>query len=38
MEAGVLDALRSVSEAHGADWDARWRELKSEGRLHFETY
>jgi hypothetical protein len=27
-----------VSEAHGEDWDARWRELKSEGRLHFETY
>jgi len=37
-ETGVLDALRNVSEAHGADWDARWRELKTEGRLHFETY
>ena len=38
MEQGVLDALRAVCEQHGADWDARWRELKSEGRLHFETY
>jgi benzoyl-CoA 2,3-dioxygenase component A len=38
METGVLDALRNVSEAHGADWNATWRELKSEGRLHFETY
>jgi benzoyl-CoA 2,3-dioxygenase component A len=38
MEQGVLDALRGVCEQHGADWNARWRELKSEGRLHFETY
>ena len=38
MEDGVLDALRTVCEARGADWDARWRELKAEGRLHFETY
>jgi benzoyl-CoA oxygenase/reductase BoxA protein len=38
MEAGVLDALRNISDAHGDDWNARWRALKSEGRLHFETY
>jgi len=38
MEQGVLDALHAVCEQHGADWNARWRELKSEGRLHFETY
>jgi benzoyl-CoA oxygenase/reductase BoxA protein len=38
MEAGVLDALRAISDTHGADWATRWRELKAEGRLHFETY
>ena len=38
MEEGVLEALRTISDTHGADWDRRWRELKSEGRLHFETY
>lgn len=38
MEQGVLDALREISDAHGTAWEPRWRELKSEGRLHFETY
>jgi len=38
MEQGVLDALRAVCEQRGVDWNARWRALKSEGRLHFETY
>ena len=38
MEQGVLDALREISEAYGTAWEPRWRELKSEGRLHFETY
>jgi benzoyl-CoA oxygenase/reductase BoxA protein len=38
MEAGVLDALRDVVAAHGHDWPSLWSRLKSEGRLHFETY
>ena len=38
MEAGVLDALRDIADAHGHDWPALWSRLKSEGRLHFETY
>ena len=38
MEEGVLAALRAVCEQHGDDWGARWRELKAQGRLHFETY
>jgi benzoyl-CoA oxygenase/reductase BoxA protein len=38
MEAGVLDALQTIAEAHGFDWPALWRTLKDQGRLHFETY
>ena len=38
MEQGVLDALRVISDSHGTDWNVRWRALKAEGRLHFETY
>jgi hypothetical protein len=38
MEAGVLDALRDIADAHGLDWPTLWSRLKSEGRLHFETY
>ncbi len=38
MEQGVLDALRVISDSHGTDWNERWRALKAEGRLHFETY
>jgi benzoyl-CoA 2,3-dioxygenase component A len=38
MEQGVLDALQAISESHGAQWPTRWQALKSEGRLHFETY
>ena len=38
MEHGVLEALRDVASSTARDWDARWRALKSEGRLHFETY
>jgi benzoyl-CoA oxygenase/reductase BoxA protein len=38
MEQGVLEALKAISDEHGVDWNARWHELKSEGRLHFETY
>jgi benzoyl-CoA oxygenase/reductase BoxA protein len=38
MERGVLDALAHIATAHGMDWAAVWRELKAQGRLHFETY
>jgi benzoyl-CoA 2,3-dioxygenase component A len=38
MEAGVLDALRDIARDHGHDWPMLWSRLKSEGRLHFETY
>jgi len=38
MEQGVLDALADIAAANGLAWDATWRRLKAEGRLHFETY
>jgi benzoyl-CoA 2,3-dioxygenase component A len=38
MEAGVLEALADIASAHELHWPALWRELKSQGRLHFETY
>ncbi len=38
MEAGVIEALADAAQANGDDWEARWRVLKAEGRLHFETY
>jgi benzoyl-CoA 2,3-epoxidase subunit A len=38
MEAGVLAALAEAVAAARGDWTAHWRELKADGRLHFETY
>jgi hypothetical protein len=38
MEAGVLEALRDVSATHGIDWPGLHARMKTEGRLHFETY
>jgi benzoyl-CoA 2,3-epoxidase subunit A len=38
MEDGVLDTLRQTAQEHGLSWDALWTRLKSEGRLHLETY
>ena len=38
MEDGVLRALRDVALGAGLDWDAVCERLKSEGRLHLETY
>jgi len=38
MEAGVLEALAEIAAGHGLDWPVLWRELKAQGRLHFETY
>jgi benzoyl-CoA 2,3-dioxygenase component A len=38
MEEGVVLALRDVAQRAGLDWDAVAASLKSEGRLHLETY
>ena len=38
MEEGVVLALRDVAQEAGLDWDAVGAALKSEGRLHLETY
>jgi benzoyl-CoA oxygenase/reductase BoxA protein len=38
MEDGVMDTLRRTAEEHGLSWDSLWPRLKSEGRLHLETY
>jgi len=38
MEHGVDQAFRDACRAHGADWDQRLPELRSQGRYHVETY
>jgi benzoyl-CoA oxygenase/reductase BoxA protein len=38
MEDGVLEALARAAASAGLAWDALWARLKSEGRLHLETY
>lgn len=38
MEDGVMDALRFAADTHGLDWKVLHPRLKSEGRLHLETY
>jgi benzoyl-CoA 2,3-epoxidase subunit A len=38
MEDGVVLALREVAQQAGLAWDALAAALKSEGRLHLETY
>ena len=38
MEAGVLDALKDVVGQAGRQWPEVHAQLKSQGRLHFETY
>jgi benzoyl-CoA 2,3-epoxidase subunit A len=38
MEEGVALALRDVAQQAGLSWDAIGAALKSEGRLHLETY
>jgi benzoyl-CoA 2,3-dioxygenase component A len=38
MEEGVVLALRDVATEAGLDWDTIGASLKSEGRLHLETY
>ncbi|NML87049.1 benzoyl-CoA 2,3-epoxidase subunit BoxA [Polaromonas sp.] len=38
MEEGVVLALRDVAQQAGLNWDTVGAALKSEGRLHLETY
>ncbi len=38
MEEGVILALQDVAEQHGLPWESIASRLKSEGRLHLETY
>ena len=38
MEHGVLEALSEIGQSQGLDWPALHDTMKSEGRLHFETY
>jgi benzoyl-CoA 2,3-dioxygenase component A len=38
MEEGVVLALRDIAIGAGLDWDAIAAQLKSQGRLHLETY
>lgn len=38
MEEGVVLALRDVAVQAGLDWETVGAALKSEGRLHLETY
>ena len=38
MEDGVMDALRFAADSHGLAWKELHPRLKTEGRLHLETY
>ncbi len=38
MEDGVIEALKAVCAEHGIDWPALHDALKSQGRIHLETY
>ncbi|VVE01090.1 benzoyl-CoA oxygenase/reductase, BoxA protein [Pandoraea morbifera] len=38
MEDGVLQALQTIAGEAGLDWQALWQRMKTEGRLHLETY
>ena len=38
MEAGVLEALSEIAAAGGLPWESLADRLRSEGRLHLETY
>ena len=38
MEEGVVLALRDIAQGAGMDWEAIAAELKTQGRLHLETY
>jgi benzoyl-CoA 2,3-dioxygenase component A len=38
MEEGVVLALRDIVSQAGGDWPSMHQAMKSEGRIHFETY
>lgn len=38
MEEGVIQALQEIADQSGLDWATLWPRLKTEGRLHLETY
>jgi benzoyl-CoA 2,3-epoxidase subunit A len=38
MEDGVMEALRTISEAQGLDWSMLHDRLRIQGRIHLETY
>ena len=38
MEAGVIQALETIVQADGLNWNEFGNQLKLEGRLHLETY
>jgi benzoyl-CoA 2,3-epoxidase subunit A len=38
METGVLEALETIAKQAGMDWQAQALTMKSQGRIHFETY
>jgi benzoyl-CoA oxygenase/reductase BoxA protein len=38
MEDGVLKALRVISTEHGLDWSTLHGHLRTQGRIHLETY
>jgi benzoyl-CoA 2,3-dioxygenase component A len=38
MEDGVLQVLQTIAGEAGLDWQALWQRMKTEGRLHLETY
>ena len=38
MEEGVVLALRDAAQQAGLSWDTVGAALKTEGRLHLETY
>jgi benzoyl-CoA 2,3-epoxidase subunit A len=38
MEDGVLRTPQKTAEQCGLNWESLWSLLKSEGRLHLETY
>jgi len=38
MEDGVLQVLQTIAGEAGLDWQTLWQRMKTEGRLHLETY
>jgi benzoyl-CoA 2,3-epoxidase subunit A len=38
METGVIEALKSICDGAGIDWAATAQAMKTQGRIHLETY